>query len=182
MTQADEDRARFHELRSQRGREVAIAAALVDRLAQTRPKSRKARRLREFIDGHVARVRIIDEELLGLDEALRPTPKPYVIVPDWRNVKRATDVIARRVHLDPGSLAAADLMKAYVRDTFDALGLRISDHETLYVALVTSGLLVEMAHNGLRKGQTDEQTVATMALVAQSFAAALLDYLPPEAR
>lgn len=102
--------------------------------------------------------------------------------PNWGYVARAVRVIEQSVKADPVALAQTDRLGAYVRDTFDALGLSVTDEPTLYVALTTSGLLVEMASNGHRRDQVDHATLEAIAAIAQTFAAALIPYLPPEAR
>ena len=108
-------------------------------------------------------------------ERARPRPR-------WDYVSRATGIIARMVRDDPAAIAKADALGAYVRDTFDALGLSLHDEETLYVAVTMAGLMVEMAENGREKGQVEPEVVEAVAKVAQSFTASILDFLPPEAR
>lgn len=108
-------------------------------------------------------------------EEHRPKPK-------WEWLARAVGIIAKTVSSDAAYIARADNLGATVRNTFDALGLSVRDDETLYVALVTAGLLVELASNGLRNGNIDRDTLEAIAGVAQSFTAALIPYLPEEAR
>lgn len=105
----------------------------------------------------------------------------------WDAVRPAVTLIAALVSTEPGTVGTADALGAYVRDTFDALGVSVYDEDALYVALVVSGLMVEMAHNGLRTedrpdGPTSPETVGAVAHIAQSLAAALIPYMPPEAR
>lgn len=102
--------------------------------------------------------------------------------PDWANLRRAVVLIDRLRKTDPGTVAIGDNLGAYLRDTFDALGISVRHEPSLYVAITTAGMLVELAHNGLGKGLVDERTLEAIAHVAQSFTAALIDYLPPEAR
>lgn len=102
--------------------------------------------------------------------------------PRWDYLARAVTVIARHVDENPAAIAKTDRLAAYMRDTLDSLGLSITDEETLYVVLATSGLLVELAANGQRSGQTDRATVLAIAAIAQTMTAALLPYLPPEAK
>lgn len=114
----------------------------------------------------------------GVERALgdsRPQPR-------WEWVARAVGAIARTLESDPAFLARADHLGATVRNTFDALGLSVRDEETLYVSLVVAGMLVELSSNGYRKGIIDEDTLEAIAAVAQSFTAALIPYLPKEAR
>lgn len=102
--------------------------------------------------------------------------------PHWDYVARAVTVIDRMVRGDPAALARADAVQAYVRDTYDALGISVLDEDALYVAITTAGLLVEMAENGRKRGIVDQDTVRAIATISQTFTAALIDYLPAEAR
>lgn len=136
----------------------------------------------EGVDG-VTREEISDavdltEQILHLE----PETGPLSPRPRWDYLARATGAIERIRNSEPRYLSRSDALAAYLRDMFDALGLSIRDEATLYVALVTASTMVELASNGIDLGHTDEATVATVARVAQSFAAALLDYLPPEVR
>lgn len=127
------------------------------------------------------------DEVLGMsDEDLEHvvTGEAHRPRPQWANVAKATRIIGATVAADPGYQSRADDLGAYVRDTWDALGLSLYDDETLYVALTTAGLMVEMANNG----HTREPELVTPAIVegvaqiAQSFTAAVMPYLPREAR
>lgn len=102
--------------------------------------------------------------------------------PRWDYVAKAITRIEAEFADDVGARSRVDALGAYVRDTFDGLGLSVHDADTLYVAVTTAGLLVEMANNGRAKGQVEPETVLAIANIAQSFTAALIDYLPPEAR
>lgn len=126
--------------------------------------------LAAFVDGIERAAREIGEKT-----TTRPRPR-------WEWVARAVGAIARTVDSDPSYVSKVDLLGATVRDTFDALGLSLHDEETLYVALVVSGLLVELTSNGYRRGIVDRGTLEAIAAVAQSFTAALIPYLPKEAR
>lgn len=102
--------------------------------------------------------------------------------PRWDYVARAITTIDTMVRDDPAALARADAVGAYVRDTYDALGISVFDEAALYVAITTAGLLVEMAENGRKRGIVDHDTVRAIATISQTFTAALIDYLPAEAR
>lgn len=102
--------------------------------------------------------------------------------PRWDYIAAAVRVIDKMVHDDPATLARTDAVQAYVRDTFDALGISVLDPDALYVAITTAGLIVEMADNGRQHGVVDASTVRAVANISQTFTAALIDYLPPEAR
>lgn len=108
-------------------------------------------------------------------ERARPRPR-------WDYVSKATGIIARAVDADPAAIARTDALGAYVRDTWDALGLSLFDEETLYVAVTMAGLFVEMADNGRKNEQVDGNVVEAIAKIAQTFTAAVLPYLPPEAK
>lgn len=102
--------------------------------------------------------------------------------PRWDYVAQAVTVIDRMVRNDPAALARADAVQAYIRDTYDALGISVLDEDALYVGITTAGLLVEMAENGRKRGMVDQETVQAIATISQTFTAALIDYLPTEAR
>ena len=102
--------------------------------------------------------------------------------PQWDSVARAVTVIERIVKSHPEISAKTDALQSYVRDTFDALGLSVRHEPTLYVAITTAGLMVEMASNAHDKGLIDHETLRAIASIAQSFTASLIDYLPKEAR
>ena len=102
--------------------------------------------------------------------------------PRWDYVARAITTIESMFRDDPAALARADAVQAYVRDTYDALGISVFDEAALYVAITTAGLLVEMAENGRKRGIVDRDTVRAIATISQTFTAALIDYLPAEAR
>lgn len=122
------------------------------------------------------------EEHLGRDvAAARPvtfaTPRPQ-----WENVAKAVREIARIMGDQPDAVALTDRTAAYVRDTLDALGLSVRDEGTLYVVITAAGLMVEMSHNALTKGKVTPDVVLAIAQIAQSLTAALIPYMPPEAR
>lgn len=102
--------------------------------------------------------------------------------PRWEWLKPAIAVIDRTVKSDPAYVHNADAIGATVRDTFDALGLSIRDPETIYVALVTASELVELCSNGYQRGKVTTETLEAVAQIAQSFAAAMIPYLPDEAK
>lgn len=111
-----------------------------------------------------------------------PEPAGVEPVPRWDYVGKAIRII--RDDLIGGDVAAqrdADQLQAYVRDTFDALGISIRHEPSLYVAITTASLLVELSNNGREKGLVDDATVLAVARIAQSFTASLIPYLPPEA-
>lgn len=110
-----------------------------------------------------------------------PTPVTPTVRPRWDYLARATGALREILTRDPANVAHADALGAYVRDTFDALGLSVRDEATIYVALVTASLLVECSDNGRGRGAVSTTTVREISQIAQSVGAALLPYLPPEA-
>ena len=116
-----------------------------------------------------------DEETIpGADE--EPSPR-------WDYLAKAIRTIERdMIGGDVASQRDADQLQAYVRDTYDALGISIRHEPSLYVAITTASLLVELANNGRETGKVDEEVVLAIARISQSFAASLIPYLPPEAR
>jgi hypothetical protein len=102
--------------------------------------------------------------------------------PRWDHLRSAVRRIRRFVEEDPGNGALADALGAYVRDTFDEQGLSLHDETTVFVAVTTASLMVEMAKNGQSVGLIGSSTVREVASIAQSFTAGVLPYLPPEAK
>ncbi len=148
-----------------------------DRLRQGHPV-----KIGEILSTHLTPADDDLDPLVIAAEELLDQPDPLAPHPRWDYVARATKTIHEIVVSDPAYVARADALNAYVRDTFDALGISIRHEPSLYVAIVVAGLLVEMAGNGLDQGHTTPDVVATIAKVSQSFTASLLDYLPKEAR
>lgn len=131
------------------------------------------------------RARARGETIGDVSDYLDEEPEPGGIepVPHWEYVAQAIRIIeGQYLKGDVGAQRDADQLQAYVRDTFDALGISIRHEPSLYVAMTTASLLVELANNGLEKGIVDPATVLAIAQVSQSFAASLIPYLPPEAR
>lgn len=135
-----------------------------------------------FAEGRArARGETIGDVAPYLDED--PEPAGVEPVPRWDYVAKAIRIIERE--MIGGDVAAqrdADQLQAYVRDTYDALGISIRHEPSLYVAVTTASLLVELAKNGEETGKVEESTVLAIARISQSFAASLIPYLPPEAR
>lgn len=104
------------------------------------------------------------------------------MAPRWEWLRPAIAAIDATVKSEPQYVAHADAIGAYVRDTFDALGLSVRDGETLYVALVTASTIVELAANGHGRGVVDDATLEAIAKISQSLAAAVIPFLPDEAK
>lgn len=100
--------------------------------------------------------------------------------PPWHYVRPAADIVSEMLSSDVGLQARADGLGAYVRETFDGLELSLYDEATVYVALSTAALMVEMSRNGATRGQVLESTVEEVAKVSSTFTAALLPYIPTE--
>lgn len=130
------------------------------------------------------RQRARGETIGNVGDYLDEDPEPAGVepVPQWENVAKAIRLIEREMLGDAKATSEADRLQAYVRDTFDALGISIRHEPSLYVAMTTASLLVELAENGREKGIVEGETVLAVAQIAQSFAASLIPYLPPEAR
>lgn len=112
-----------------------------------------------------------------------PEPAGIEPAPRWDYIAKAIRTIERdMIGGDVASQRDADQLQAYVRDTYDALGISIRHEPSLYVAITTASLLVELANNGRETGKVDAEVVLAIARISQSFAASLIPYLPPEAR
>lgn len=172
------------ELTDEQARALLFAARYPAGAAAGAPVSEALAALARGLEREEEPRRSLAEEFLAgwADGVARARHAATAPRPNWGYVARAVRVIEQSVKADPVALAQTDRLGAYVRDTFDALGLSVTDEPTLYVALTTSGLLVEMASNGHRRDQVDHATLEAIAAIAQTFAAALIPYLPPEAR
>lgn len=157
------------------GSPVAEALAALAAGLEEADKPKQPNPVETFLSAFVDGIERAARELGEKTTSSRPRPR-------WEWVARAVGAIARTVDSDPSYVSRVDLLGATVRDTFDALGLSLHDEETLYVALVVAGLLVELTSNGYRRGLVDRETLGAIAAVAQSFTAALIPYLPKEAR
>lgn len=100
----------------------------------------------------------------------------------WDAVKPAVGPLLKMLADRPDALHRADTVQSYARDVFDRLGLTLRHEETLFVALVTATLMVELAANAHEREQVTDEALGTIAHVVQSFALSVLPYLPPEAR
>lgn len=144
-------------------------------------------RLRSLWDDGFAkgRARARGETIGDVSDYFDEEPEPAGIepAPRWDYLAKAIRTIERdMIGGDVASQRDADQLQAYVRDTYDALGISIRHEPSLYVAVTTASLLVELANNGREKGQVSEEVVLAIARISQSFAASLIPYLPPEAR
>lgn len=160
------------------------ATRLLDAIVVREPTGTVVAKLTEAIDE--ARLGAIPSNpiALFLEEFARGIQRARAgrMQPRWEWLRPAIVAIDRTVKSDASYVHNADALGAYVRDTFDALGLSVRDPETLYVALVTASLLVELCSNGVRRGTAELETLEAVAKISQSFAASVIEYLPPEAR
>lgn len=141
----------------------------------------KLRRLEEQIaDVDVAHLRAELDAAVG--ELRRLRSRSSSIRPRWDYVARAVPTIEEIVKSEPLYVARVDRLQARIRDTYDALGLEVTSEEVLYVTLVAWGMIVEVAADGIRSEMVSPVTLRNMAAVTQTLTAALIPYLPPEAR
>lgn len=99
----------------------------------------------------------------------------------WDLVRKAIGPLEELLE-EPANLARADVVQAYARDTFDRMGLVLADPDVLFAAMTTAAFLVELANNAHEREGMTEAELYVVARLAQSFALAVLPYLPPEAR
>lgn len=181
MNAPDDVRDQLQALRDERSIIFRSAEGIVGKYQhRDRMPGRVARRL----DRKLGRLKEIHAEIAGLVDAWGDEPElPYLVIPRWEYLRDAVELVRRRCDLDPASRANADRIGALVRDRFDGLGLRVTDPETLYVALVAVGTLVELTRNGRDTDGTpvDDDVLHVVALCAESFTAGILPHLPKEA-
>lgn len=105
------------------------------------------------------------------------------VEPDWSVIRDGLVAVEAHVaRLGVPALARADQLRAFARDFFDAVGLDVTDEETVYVALVTASLMVEFADRAHRRGQAAPAHLHGVSAMARTLAAILAPYVPPEAR
>lgn len=150
---------------------------------------------REQWDAHLAgRDRVLAEhahppatpaELDAVDVALARLlegPAPAEVVPRWDRLRPAIAAIEGMVDDQENAAWLADGLGVYVTELLEAQGVPVRDPVVAYVVLVSAGLFGELAANGIRHGSVDEGTRLAILRIAQTLTAALLPYLPPEAR
>lgn len=167
-------------LRLEREAIITRSAAILERYEH---RDRMPRYAAHRFDYYVRRLGKVNERLGVLGGAWGDTPPTRRFQPRWESLGRAVDLISRRTSLHPANVAAADRTGAVIRDRLHGLGLSIEDPETLYVLLVGVGMVVELTEaNQAGPNPITPETVAAVALVAQSITAATIPHLPEEAR
>lgn len=114
-------------------------------------------------------------DLDDLEALVGPPPAPPA--PRWDRLRPAVDLVAGMMVDDPGAVAKADLVRAYLVDVWKAQGLDPRHPETLYVLLTGAATVTELATNGVRSGNIDAGTEVAVARIAQTMTAALLPFL-----
>ena len=100
----------------------------------------------------------------------------------WVALQPAVAILSALVDDHPGNVFQADQLGSYVRDQLDDLGVAVTDEDALYVVLIALALVTTLTRNGYRAGTVDGPTLAAVAHVVRSIVAALIPFLPPEAR
>lgn len=109
-------------------------------------------------------------------------PGPGTLSPRWDRLAPAVRAIEGMVDDHDGTVGDVDRIRAYVTELLEAQGVPVRDPDFAYVVLVAAGLFGELAGNAYRKGDVDEVTRLAVTRIAQTLTAALIPYLPPEAR
>lgn len=119
------------------------------------------------------------------DEARRFFRRPGALTarPPWGLVRDSvgwleTLVEARGV----GAISDLDQIRAEIIEQLDKLEITLHDERAVYEGLVWIALVVELARNGLEKKSVGLETYRSISSIVTTIAAALLPYLPPEAR
>lgn len=153
--------------------EQVYAPSFVGDVTRARAALREARAKR---DHPRLEVDLAGGELLGVG------PGPDDPSSRWDSFRKAARMLTDLRDQNAGNVSRADVVQSYARDVFDGFGLTLRDDDVLFAAIVTATLLVQLATNAHEREQITPEAVAAIAHVAQSFAIAVLDYLPPEAR
>lgn len=112
-----------------------------------------------------------------------PRPSSSSSAPPWHLTRAAVGYLETLV-ASKGPVAVSDLdqIRGTIRDELDKLEVSLHDETAVYHGLVWIGIVTELARNGLRNGEIVEEVYASVAQIVTTIAAALLEYLPPEAR
>ena len=100
----------------------------------------------------------------------------------WGRGASSLKTIAMAAAPTIANAAAIDIIGAHLRETFIGNELSIDDEETLYVAVVVCGIIVNMATRSFAQGTIPREGVETVGVIAATFVAALSPHFPPEAR
>jgi hypothetical protein len=128
--------------------------------------------------GDFDRAELVDELLEATRAHAAPARRP-----PWEKVRAAAGHLSTLVTARGArAIAELDQLRGTIRDELDELEVSVRDEFALYHGLVWTGLVVELARNGLRNEALDVATYEAISDLATTIASALLDYLPPEAR
>lgn len=136
-----------------------------------------AAELAEAAAGYLGRSPAAGPDPVPLDDEAKPGRPPWALV--RTAVGYLETLVAGR---GPAGLSELDQLRSTIRDELDKLEVSLHDERDLYLGLVYTGMLTELARNGLDKGAISAETYSAVAEISTTIAAALLDYLPPEAR
>lgn len=104
-------------------------------------------------------------------------------VPPWHLTQQAfaylAEVIAGR---GPVGRSELDQLQGTIRDELDKLEVNLHDEWVVYLGLVWTGLVTELARNGLAHQAIDRPTYVAIAEIATTIGAALMEYAPEEVR
>lgn len=166
------------------GSEAALAAALrrdVDRVRQELYDALVGRGTLRLETGPPSLFAVVDVAVAAIRSFSTKTSRSS-IEPRWDYVARAIPLLDEVVKSEPLYVGRVDRIGARIRDQYDELGLQVTDEDVLYVTLVVLGMVVELASDGVRNGSATPAALRNLAAVTQTYAAALIPYLPAEAR
>lgn len=119
------------------------------------------------------------------DEARRFFRRPGALTarPPWGLVRDSVGWLDELVQgRGVRAISELDQIRAEIIEQLDRLELSLHDERAVYDGLVWIALVVELARNGLGKGTIGLETYRSISSIVTTIAAALLPYLPPEAR
>lgn len=101
--------------------------------------------------------------------------------PAWENAAAALRMLRKLVdERGPRGVHELDQLRGTIRDELDTLGVTLHDEVAIYHGFVWTGLVTELARNGLHHDHIDEATFKAVAEIAATIASALLEYVPVE--
>lgn len=126
---------------------------------------------------------IFPELLAARNRTALPDETARSARPPWNLTTKAFTYLAGLV-AGRGVQGAAELdqLRATIREELDKLGISLTDEWSVYHGLVWTGLLTELARNGLTNEAIAFESYEAIAEITTTIGAALMDYAPEGVR